>query len=138
MRFYRGRGIICIPGNGVRELRERGIAVTENTFETIWRIARRIPAGRVATYGQLALLAGNPRLSRIAGCAMHSAPADVPCHRVVNRRGELCAAFLPCGKETHRLLLEAEGVPFLPDGRVDLAAVRWDGRDSNQELGIRS
>ena len=101
--------------------------MAENTFETICRIAQQIPPGRVATYGQLACLAGNPRLSRIAGCAMHSAPADVPCHRVVNRRGELCAAFLPCGKETHRLLLEAEGVPFLPDGRVDLAKAIWSG-----------
>ena len=73
----------------------------------------------------LARMCGNPRLSRVVGCAMHSAPQDVPCHRVVNRRGELCAAFSPCGRETHRLLLEAEGVPFLPDGRVDLGAVLW-------------
>ena len=101
--------------------------MAENTFETICRIARQIPPGRVATYGQLARLAGNPRLSRIAGCAMHSAPPDVPCHRVVNRRGELCAAFTPCGRETHRMLLEAEGVPFLPDGRVDLSSAQWAG-----------
>lgn len=101
--------------------------MTANTFETIYRVARQIPKGRVATYGQLARLAGNARLSRIVGCAMHSAPADVPCQRVVNRRGELCAAFLPCGRETHRMLLEAEGVPFLPDGRVDLEKVLWDG-----------
>ena len=98
-----------------------------NTFETIYQLTRQIPFGRVTTYGHLARLAGNPRLSRVVGYAMHSAPPDVPCHRVVNRRGELSAAFAPLGKDTHRALLEAEDVPFLPDGRVDLSAVLWPG-----------
>ena len=97
----------------------------KNCFDQIYMLARQIPYGRVTTYGSLARMCGNPRLSRVVGCAMHSAPQDVPCHRVVNRRGELCAAFSPCGRETHRLLLEAEGVPFLPNGRVDLGAVLW-------------
>ena len=98
-----------------------------HTFEAIWQLARQIPFGRVTTYGHLARLAGNPRLSRVVGYAMHGAPPDVPCHRVVNRRGELSAAFAPLGKDTHRALLEAEDVPFLPDGRVDLSAVLWPG-----------
>ena len=98
-----------------------------NTFEQIYAAARQIPPGRVATYGQLARLAGNPRMARVVGYAMHAAPADVPCHRVVDRSGRLSAAFLPAGRETHRLLLEMEGVPFLPDGRVDLALARWEG-----------
>ena len=99
----------------------------DNTFAKIYALARQIPCGRVATYGQLATLAGNPRLSRIVGCAMSTAPGDVPCHRVVNRRGELCGAFRPMGRETHRLLLEMEGVPFTTDGRVDLKACQWCG-----------
>ena len=97
------------------------------TFETIWALARQIPRGRVATYGQLARWAGNPRLSRVVGYAMHDAPPDVPCHRVVNRSGGLCDAFSPFGRETHRLLLELEGVPFTPDGTVDLTKCRWSG-----------
>ena len=96
-------------------------------FEKVYAIVRRIPAGSVATYGQIARLMGNPRLSRAVGYAMHSAPADVPCHRVVNREGCLCAAFEPMGEETHRLLLEAEGVPFRGDGTVNLDACRWSG-----------
>lgn len=103
------------------------------TFERIYAIARRIPFGSVATYGQIARLAGNPRLSRIVGCAMHVAPADVPCHRVVNRLGELCDAFQPLGRDSHRLLLEMEGVVFRPDGRVDLARAGWKIR-SQEEL----
>lgn len=99
----------------------------QNTFETIYQLARQIPYGYVTTYGQLARLAGNPRLSRVVGYAMHSAPEDVPCHRVVNRLGELSDAFSPCGKETHRMLLAMEGVECLPDGRVDLARFFWPG-----------
>lgn len=95
------------------------------TFDRIYALARQIPFGRVATYGQLARLAGNPRLSRIVGCAMHAAPADVPCHRVVNRFGGLCDFFEPLGRESHRLLLEMEGVEFLPDGNVDLNTYQW-------------
>jgi methylated-DNA-protein-cysteine methyltransferase-like protein len=96
-----------------------------DTFEQIYAIVRRIPFGCAATYGQIARMAGNPRLSRIVGCAMHSAPDGVPCHRVVNRFGGLCDAFQPLGKETHRLLLEMEGVGFLEDGNVDLERYQW-------------
>lgn len=95
------------------------------TFDRIFDLARRIPIGCVATYGQLARMAGNPRLSRIVGCAMHSAPADVPCHRVVNRFGGLCDYFQPLGRESHRLLLEMEGITFLPGGNVDLKKHQW-------------
>jgi len=95
------------------------------TFDRIYALARLIPFGCVATYGQLARMAGNPRLSRIVGCAMHSAPADVPCHRVVNRFGGMCDYFQPLGRESHRLLLEMEGVGFLPDGNVDLNRHQW-------------
>ena len=97
------------------------------TFETIWALARQIPRGRVITYGQIARMLGNPRLSRIVGCALNAAPDALPCHRVVNRAGGLSGAFLPLGKESHRMLLEMEGVPFRPDGSVDLARCMWVG-----------
>lgn len=95
-------------------------------FEQVYLIARQIPAGRVATYGQIARMLGNPRLSRVVGYAMHTAPADVPAHRVVNRLGELCEHFTPLGRESHRLLLEMEDVPFRGNGTVDLDACRWE------------
>lgn len=98
-----------------------------NTFETIYTIVRGIPAGRVCTYGQVALLAGNPRLARVVGYSLHIAPGDVPCHRVVNRLGGLSDAFLPLGKDSHRLLLELEGVGFTADGRVSLDEYMWYG-----------
>lgn len=99
----------------------------ENCFESVYALARRVPYGRVTTYGQIARMLGNPRLSRIVGCAMHAAPDDVPCHRVVNRFGGLCDWFSPAGKESHRFLLELEGVEFTPEGLVDLERFLWTG-----------
>lgn len=99
-----------------------------NTFDTIYAIVRQIPAGRVATYGQIAGLAGNPRMSRIVGCALHTAPDDVPCHRVVNRFGGLCDYFQPMGRESHRMRLMMEGVGFTQDGNVDLKSYQWQNK----------
>ena len=76
----------------------------ENCFDQIYAVVRRIPFGRVASYGQIARMLGNPRLSRIVGCALNAAPEDLPCHRVVNRFGGLSEAFSPDGRESHRLL----------------------------------
>lgn len=102
------------------------IGMNPQTFERIYTVVRAIPAGRAATYGQVARLAGNPRWARVVGYALHCAPPDVPCHRVVNRFGGLSPAFEPSGKETHRLLLLAEGAPFLADGCVDLSRCQWE------------
>lgn len=100
----------------------------KDTFSKIYELVRQVPPGRVTTYGQIARLLGNPRMSRVVGYAMHSAPDSVPCQRVVNRSGGLSDAFQPLGKESHRLLLELEGVPFLPDGSVDLAQCMWHAK----------
>ena len=97
------------------------------TFAKIYDIVRRIPYGRVTTYGQIARMLGNPRMSRIVGGAMYTAPEGLPCHRVVNRFGGLCDQFSPDGKATHRLLLELEGVEFTADGCVDLPRFMWCG-----------
>lgn len=101
----------------------------DNVFQRVYEITARIPYGRVTNYGQIARLLGNPRLSRIVGCALNGAPADLPCHRVVNRLGGLSDAFSPLGKESQRLLLEMEGVPFRLDGGVDLTACMWYGEE---------
>ena len=84
-------------------------------FERVYAAVREIPRGRVATYGQIARRIGSPRAARAVGYALGSVPSDVPCHRVVNRQGGLSAAFSPCGRETHRLLLEMEGVGLRKD-----------------------
>ncbi len=101
-----------------------------STFDLVYAAVRRIPAGRVATYGQIAILIGNPRWSQVVGFALHANPDPdtIPCHRVVNRFGEVSEAFAFGGSNVQRELLLAEQVPFLPDGRVDLAACQWDGR----------
>ena len=93
----------------------------------IYDIVRQIPSGCVATYGQVAALAGNPRWARVVGFALHvnPDPQHIPCHRVVNRFGEVSKAFAFGGENRQVELLKAEGVPFLSDGRVDLAASRW-------------
>jgi methylated-DNA-protein-cysteine methyltransferase-like protein len=93
--------------------------------QSIYDVTRRIPRGRVATYGLVALLAGNPRAARAVGFTLHRNPEPglIPCHRVVFRVGSVCTGFAFGGPEIQRALLEAEGVPFLPDGRVDIGAL---------------
>ena len=95
--------------------------------DEVYELVSRIPAGRLATYGQLAALCGSPRASRIVGAAMLRAPEGLPCHRVVYRDGTLCCDQAFGGKEIQRQMLEAEGVAFLPDGRVDLKRHMWLG-----------
>lgn len=93
----------------------------------IYEVVRQIPQGRVASYGQVAMLAGNPRGARGVGFALHRNPEPgvIPCHRVVFKDGSLCPGFAFGGPEIQRQLLSEEGVPFLPDGRVDMARARW-------------
>lgn len=100
-----------------------------NTFRQVYAIVRRIPAGRVTTYGQIARMLCNPHLSQVVGFALHCNPdpAHIPCHRVVNRFGGLSQAFAFGGREEHRRRLSEEGVPFLEDGRVDLQKAMWYG-----------
>lgn len=98
----------------------------ETFYEKIYALTRQIPAGRVATYGQLALLAGSPRASRIVGGAMAACrDPSVPCHRVVDRFGATKTAFDAYAPGTQRALLEAEGVGFRADGAVDLERYQW-------------
>ena len=99
-----------------------------NTFEKIYEIVKQIPSGRVATYGQIAALAGNPRMSRIVGYALHvnPQPGIVPCHRVVNRFGGMASGFAFGGPEAQAAALEAEGVSVGADFTVDLSVYLWD------------
>ena len=98
-----------------------------NFFERVYEAVCRIPEGKVATYGQIALLAGNPRASRVVGYALHvnPRPGAIPCHRVVGRTGRLAPSFAFGGTDAQRRLLEGEGVA-VEDGAVDLKRYRWD------------
>lgn len=91
-------------------------------FQAIYEVVRSIPKGRVATYGMVAMLAGNPRWARVVGYALHvnPEPGVIPCHRVLNRHGEVAPAFAFGGADVQRALLESEGIVFEADGRVDL------------------
>lgn len=102
------------------------------TFEKIYTVVKSIPKGKVASYGQVALLAGNPRWSRVVGYALHvnPEPITIPCHRVVTKDGSLSKAFAFGGENMQRTLLAEEGVEFLPDGRVDLSRFLWNGKNT--------
>ena len=98
-----------------------------NTFQKIYEQVKKIPKGKVATYGQIALMAGNPRWSRVVGYALHSNPEPgvIPCHRVVNKEGKLAKSFAFGGENAQKTLLESEGVIFLNDETVDLEKSRY-------------
>lgn len=99
-------------------------------YELIWTVVRTVPRGRVATYGQIAELAGLEGHARQVGYALHNLPEanDVPWHRVVNARGEISPRTAGDSHELQRMLLEAEGVEFDLRGRVDLKTYRWAKR----------
>ncbi len=98
------------------------------TYEKIWRAVRRIPRGRVATYGQIARVAGMDGQPRLVGYAMHALPpgSQVPWHRVINAAGRISLPG-PSGRE-QRWKLEAEGIEFSPAGRISLKHYQWQFR----------
>jgi methylated-DNA-protein-cysteine methyltransferase-like protein len=98
-----------------------------NIFQKFYHIVCTIPPGRVATYGQVAILAGKPHSARMVGWALAnlSPEDDVPWHRVVNAMGKIS---LPRGQgyEVQRALLEAEGIHFGPHDHIDLERYGWE------------
>ena len=99
-----------------------------STYEKIYEVVKRIPYGSVATYGQVATIAGNPRWSRVVGYALHvnPDPDNIPCFRVVNRFGEPSKAFAFGGMNMQIQMLEAEGI-VIKNGKVDLEKYQWRG-----------
>jgi len=95
-------------------------------YDRIYRVVRRVPRGRVATYGQVAELAkaSGPRQ---VGYALHALPEghDLPWHRIINSRGMISLDSGIGGGSLQRALLEAEGIRFDPKGRVDLKRYQW-------------
>ena len=93
-------------------------------FQKVYAVVADIPVGYVMTYGQIAMLLGSVYSAKIVGFAMSSAPAgrNLPCHRVVNKAGEMTKGGSFGGPERQREMLEAEGVLFTKNGRVDMQA----------------
>ena len=103
----------------------------QNTFDRVYEIVRKIPYGKVTTYGQIAWLLGNPRMSRVVGYALHvnPEPGVIPCHRVVNRFGRVSPAFAFGGENRQIALLKEEGVTFRDEENVDLSRHMWYGEE---------
>lgn len=110
--------------------RAGGKAADAKGWERVYRVVRQIPAGRVASYGQVAVLAGMPRAARQVGYALHALGTEsgVPWHRVVNAKGEISERGPSVIVALQRSRLEAEGVVFEPSGRIDLARFGWRPR----------
>jgi O-6-methylguanine DNA methyltransferase len=102
--------------------------MSDSFTEKVYDVVARIPAGKVATYSDVAAMAGNTRAARAVGNAMkHNVnPARVPCHRVVGSDGRMHGYAFGEGEPTKINLLREEGVALV-GGRVDLARSRWDG-----------
>jgi methylated-DNA-protein-cysteine methyltransferase related protein len=104
--------------------------VGSSSYQRIYAVVRRIPEGRVATYGQVASLAGLAGHARQVGYALHALPdgTAIPWHRVVNANGGISLRSMPGGELVQRGLLQREGIPLDLRGRVPLARVRWRPR----------
>ncbi len=90
-------------------------------FETVYQLVTQIPAGKVASYGQIAKVIGHPRSARMVGWAMRAAPPGLPWHRVVKQNGTLAPGLAV--EQQFRLI--DEGVSFTLDGRVDMKKHQW-------------
>ena len=108
-------------------------------WERVYRVVRRIPSGRVASYGQVAALAGMPRAARQVGYALHALDfeSEFPWHRVVNARGEISARGPAETAPLQQSRLESEGVVFDTSGRVDLARFGWRPRGAGVSAEAR-
>lgn len=99
----------------------------KSTFEKIYEVVKEIPRGQVASYGQIAALAGNRRWAQVVGYALHANPdpVTIPCYRVVTKAGEVSRAFAFGGGSRQKELLMEEGVLFLEEGTVDMEKCQW-------------
>ena len=116
-----------IPDDDIRLMIEESYTLVSDTpSKRIYEAVKRIPYGRVATYGQVAAAAGDRKMARAVGNALHRNPDpdNIPCFRVVNAKGELAGEFAFGGPGEQAGLLEAEGVE-VTDGRVDLGRFQW-------------
>jgi len=109
-----------------------------NFFDRVYAVVRRIPRGKVASYGQIAALLGHPQAARTVGWALNALRDndidDVPWQRVINSQGRISISRADLGAELQQALLEEEGVEFDPRGYVDLRRFGWEGMDDVEQL----
>jgi len=98
--------------------------VDPNFGQRVEALVAQIPKGRVMTYGQIAALCGNAKAARIVGGIAHFGDPDLPWQRVVNRHGGLAAGY-PGGREGHKQVLEAEGIPANEEYQVSITELLW-------------
>jgi methylated-DNA-protein-cysteine methyltransferase-like protein len=105
-----------------------GRSAPSDPYARIYAVVKRIPPGRVATYGQVAAIAGLAGHARQVGYALHASPEglDLPWHRVINAKGEVSPRSEPGPAGFQRHLLEEEGIVFDTKDRLDLERYRWD------------
>ncbi|MBU5477934.1 methylated-DNA--[protein]-cysteine S-methyltransferase [Eubacterium sp. MSJ-13] len=127
-----------IPDDDIkRMITESYEIVTDSPTKRIYEAVKKIPKGKVATYGQVAAMAGNPKMSRAVGNALHKNPdpENIPCFRVVNSKGELSGAFAFGGENEQKKRLEADGI-VVDNGRVDLGRYGVQLEETENDIGI--
>ena len=110
--------------------------VNDKTYrERVYEIVRKIPAGKVMTYGQLAIILGEGYTARTVGYVMHGSDEDVPWQRVINSQGKCSTGRLTIPLNLQQELLEAEGVVFNASGKCDLGHFQWfpDGYEAEED-----
>ena len=120
-----------IPDDVIRQMIEESYRlVSDSPTKRIYEAVKKVPKGRVATYAQIAAIAGNPKMSRAVGNALHKNPdpETIPCFRIVNAKGELSGEFAFGGPGAQQKLLEADGIE-VTEGRVDLSRYAIDLSD---------
>lgn len=100
----------------------------DSFFNDVYSLVAQIPRGRVLSYGRIAFMLGRPQGARAVGWAMRVCPDDLPWQRVVKADGSIAGGGFA---QLRRAKLIDDGVAFLPDGRVDMAACMWDGRQDS-------
>lgn len=120
-----------IPDEEVKQMIEHSYdLISDSPTKRIYEAVKKIPYGKVATYSQIARLAGNSKMSRAVGNALHKNPDpdNIPCFRVVDAKGYLAGGFAFGGAEVQAKLLESEGVE-VKENQVDLRVYQWDDTD---------
>lgn len=99
-----------------------------NFYKKVYELVKKIPKGKVMSYGQIAFMAGSPKASRAVGYALHCNPSqdEIPCHRVVNRQGRLAPSFAFGGIISQAELLISEGIEVNENYYVDMDKYRWN------------
>lgn len=102
----------------------------EGFFNEVYKVVAQIPRGKITTYGQIAQIIGSHQNARVVGWAMKAAleHLHLPCHRVVNKTGILAPSHVFGDVDFQRAMLEAEGITFMDNGKIDMKKHLWDGK----------